>query len=166
MSDRVHIELQPLGRTIGVQKGDPLQDALFLQGAEFPCGGKGRCRGCRIRVLRGHLPVTPEDRRMFSEAELAAGWRLACRAKAESDLTLELAQWEAAILTDHAANFHFTPRAGLGVAVDLGTTTLVAQLLDLQTGARPRRAHGPERAGQTWGRCHEPHRAWPGHPGA
>jgi len=30
--------------------------------------------------------------------------------------------------------FAFTPREGLGIAVDLGTTTIVAQLLDLQTG--------------------------------
>jgi uncharacterized 2Fe-2S/4Fe-4S cluster protein (DUF4445 family) len=134
MHDWVHIELQPLGRTIRVEKGSALQDVLFLQGAEFPCGGKGRCRGCRIRVLRGQLPVTPEDGRMFSEAELGAGWRLACQASAESDLTLELAQWEAAILADHASNYQFMPREGLGVAVDLGTTTLVAQLVDLSTG--------------------------------
>jgi len=33
-----------------------------------------------------------------------------------------------------ASSFAFTPREGLGVAVDLGTTTLVAQLVDLQTG--------------------------------
>ncbi len=61
------------------------------------------------------------------------GWRLACRARAEGDLKIDLAQWEAAILSDESS-FAFIPRQGLGVAVDLGTTTLVAQLLDLQTG--------------------------------
>ena len=39
----------------------------------------------------------------------------------------------APILSDDSV-FAFTPQAGLGAAVDLGTTTLVAQLLDLQTG--------------------------------
>lgn len=28
----------------------------------------------------GRLPVTPEDKRIFSEAQLAQGWRLACKA--------------------------------------------------------------------------------------
>jgi uncharacterized 2Fe-2S/4Fe-4S cluster protein (DUF4445 family) len=48
-------------------------------------------------------------------------------------LQIEVAQWEAAILTDDST-FTFTPQAGLGIAVDLGTTTLVAQLLDLASG--------------------------------
>ena len=51
----------------------------------------------------------------------------------ESDLEIELRQWDAAILVDDTP-FAFRPRPGLGVAVDLGTTTLVAQLLDLTTG--------------------------------
>ncbi|MBM3881857.1 MAG: DUF4445 domain-containing protein [Verrucomicrobia bacterium] len=133
MSDAVAIRLLPLGKTLTVERGTPLQDVLFAQGVEFPCGGQGRCQGCRIKVLAGELPITPDDRRRLSEPDLAAGWRLACRAQAQGELGLELAQWEAAILGDDTA-FAFTPRPGLGVAVDLGTTTLVAQLLDLATG--------------------------------
>jgi uncharacterized 2Fe-2S/4Fe-4S cluster protein (DUF4445 family) len=116
-----------------LEPGTPLQDLLFAQGVEFPCGGAGRCKGCRIRVLTGSLAVTEEDHRLLSRAELDAGWRLACRAQPQGDLKLELAQWEAAILSD-ATRFSFTPRNGLGMAVDLGSTTLVAQLLDLRTG--------------------------------
>ena len=116
-----------------MERGAPLQDALFAEGVEFPCGGRGRCKGCRVRVLAGHLPVSAEDEQRLTPAELVAGWRLACRARAEADLKLELAQWEAAILTDDS-RFTFTPRDGWGVAVDLGTTTIVAQLLDLRTG--------------------------------
>jgi uncharacterized 2Fe-2S/4Fe-4S cluster protein (DUF4445 family) len=51
----------------------------------------------------------------------------------EGDLEIELRQWDAAILVDDTV-FAFRPRQGLGVAVDLGTTTLVAQLLNLTTG--------------------------------
>jgi len=132
-SDTVTIELLPLGRALRVPVGTPLQDFLFAQGVEFPCGGHGRCKGCRVRVLAGELPVTPDDDRLLAADEIAAGWRLACRATAGSDLKLELAQWDAAILADDT-RFEFTPADGLGVAVDLGTTTLVAQLLDRQTG--------------------------------
>ncbi len=131
MPDTVHIELQPLGETFELERGTPLQDVLFAHGVEFPCGGRARCKGCRVRVARGALPITPEQRGLLSEEELAAGWRLSCCCRAESDLTLELGQWEAAILADNSV-FEFTPREGLGVAVDLGTTTLVAQLLDLR----------------------------------
>lgn len=133
MSDLVRIDLLPLGKALDVGRGTPLQDVLFAQGVEFPCGGRGRCKGCRVKVLAGEVAVSAEDHALLAADELAAGWRLSCRARAETDLTLELAQWEAAILADNTA-FAFTPQEGLGVAVDLGTTTLVAQLLDRRTG--------------------------------
>lgn len=131
MSDLVRIELQPLEERFELERGTPLQDVLFAHGVEFPCGGRARCRGCRVRVLNGWLPVTPEQEQVLTGEEIAAGWRLACCSKAEGDLTLELGQWEAAILADNSV-FEFTPGEGWGVAVDLGTTTLVAQLLDLR----------------------------------
>jgi uncharacterized 2Fe-2S/4Fe-4S cluster protein (DUF4445 family) len=133
MSDFVHLELLPLGKVLRVKRGTPLPDVLFAHGVEFPCGGRGRCKGCKIKVLAGALPVCEEERQRLTGAELAEGWRLACCGRADSDLKIELAQWEAAILTDDSA-FAFTPREGWGVAIDLGTTTIVAQLLDLQTG--------------------------------
>ena len=134
MSDTVTIRLKPLGASIEAERGTPLQDLLFPHGVEFPCGGRGQCKGCRVKVLKGSLPVTSEQSRMLSKAELEAGWRLSCQCCAGSDLTLELAQWEAAILSDNAP-FPFTPRDGLGIAVDVGTTTVVAQLLDLRTAS-------------------------------
>ena len=133
MADLVRIDLKPLGKHLEVKRGTPLQDVLFVYGVEFPCGGRGRCRSCRVKVLEGDLAVTAEQRGILTDAEIAEGWRLACRSRAETDLTLEIAQWETAILADQTA-FRFTPRQGLGIAVDLGTTTLVAQLLDLETG--------------------------------
>ncbi len=133
MSDKVRIELEPLGETIEVVRGTPLQDVLFEHGVEFPCGGKGLCKGCRIKVLEGELTVTPEQQKAFTQEELDEGWRLACRCNAETDLKLEIAQWEATILSDQT-QFAFTPRKGCGVAVDVGTTTVVAQLVDLESG--------------------------------
>ena len=114
-------------------RGTPLQDLLFDHGVEFPCGGRGLCKGCKVKVLEGSLPVTAQDQARLTPTELAAGSRLACCAVATSDLKLDLAQWEATILTDES-KFAFTPRDGWGVAIDLGTTTIVAQLLDLRTG--------------------------------
>lgn len=133
MTAPVRIALQPLDETIEVAHGTPLREILFDYGVEFPCGGRGQCRGCRIRVAEGDLPITPPQREVLKPAELEQGWRLSCQCKAEGDLKLEMAQWKADILVDDSL-FEFTPRPGLGIAVDLGTTTLVVQLLDLETG--------------------------------
>lgn len=149
--EKVWLKLQPLGRRFPVPRGTPLQDVLFEHGVEFPCGGRGRCRGCRVRILAGQLEVTDCQQDILSPQELAAGWRLACCSRAEGDLVLDIGQWEQTILADNS-NFVFTPREGLGVAVDLGTTTLVAQLMDRQTGRvlavrsalNPQAAHGAD----------------------
>ena len=125
MKDSVDLELLPLGKRLRVERGASLQDVLFVEGVEFPCGGRGRCKGCRIKVLEGSLPLCPEEERLLTHAEIADGWRLACRGQATENLKLELAQWEATILADDSV-FAFTPQEGLGIAVDLGTTTVVA----------------------------------------
>ena len=127
------ITLRPTGVELRAASGTPLRDPLFEQGVEFPCGGQGRCRGCRVQVLEGTAQVNAAQRERLSADELAAGWRLACQCALESDLVIELRQWDAAILADETP-FAFKPRPGLGVAVDVGTTTIVAQLLDLVTG--------------------------------
>ena len=127
------IILWPTRVELSAGAGTSLRDLLFEQGVEFPCGGQGRCRGCRIRVLKGHAEVNRAQQERLSPGEIAEGWRLACQCAVEGDLEIELRQWDAAILVDDTP-FAFEPRQGLGVAVDLGTTTLVAQLLDLESG--------------------------------
>lgn len=131
-ADPVRIELLPLGEIITAPPGSSLHALLFEKGVEFPCGGLGRCRGCRIRLVEGELPVTGSDQALLTPEERDHGWRLACGATANGNLRIELAQWEAPVLIDNST-FSFTPRDGRGVAVDLGTTTIVAQLIDLQT---------------------------------
>lgn len=127
------VVLLPTHAELNAAPGTSLRNLLFEYGVEFPCGGRGRCRGCRIRVLRGTASLNPEQREVLSPEEIARGWRLACQCSAESDLEVELRQWDSAILVDDSC-FDFQPREGLGIVVDVGTTTLAAQLLDLETG--------------------------------
>jgi uncharacterized 2Fe-2S/4Fe-4S cluster protein (DUF4445 family) len=127
------ILLRPTGTELRATAGTALRDLLFEQGVEFPCGGQGRCRGCRVRVEEGTAEINDAQRERLTETELKNGWRLACQCSLIDDLVVELRQWDAAILADESP-FAFEPRPGLGVAVDVGTTTLVAQLLDLATG--------------------------------
>ena len=133
LRQRTPSNLSPADLKLEVASGTQLQDVLFAQGVEFPCGGRGRCKGCRVKVLQGVLPVGEEEKNLLTGAELAGGWRLACRHSIAGDLKLEFAQWEMPILGDQST-FKFAPREGLGVAIDLGTTTIAAQLLDLRNG--------------------------------
>lgn len=127
------IRLMPMGKELEYGEGDSLQDLLFVEGVEFPCGGKGKCKGCRVKVVEGNIPISEIESHTLTQKEIDDGWRLSCKARINGDVTLEIAQWEAQILTDES-QFSFTPKKGLGAAIDIGTTTLVCQLLDLQTG--------------------------------
>ncbi len=131
--ERVRIRLEPLGKTIDAPGGEPLQDLLFEHGVEFPCGGRAGCKGCRVRLLRGSAAVSPAEAAILTPGEIRGGWRLACLLAPEEDLVLEVAQWEAVILAG-GARVEAARGEGHGVAVDLGTTTLVAQLVDLASG--------------------------------
>ncbi len=126
------ILLKPTNVQVRATAGTSLRDLLFEQGVEFPCGGQGRCRGCKVRVIHGEAVINDAQRAHLNESELLQGWRLACQCTLDDDLEIELRQWDAAILGNESA-FVFTPREGLGMAVDLGTTTVVAQLLNLNT---------------------------------
>src|SRR5256714_14500617 len=79
-------------RETRVLAGTTIFDAASWNGIaiDSTCGGHGTCKKCKVRVVSGHAPVTPVDPRAFSIEELNAGWRLACRALAHDDLTVEV----------------------------------------------------------------------------
>jgi ferredoxin len=123
---KIQIELIPLGVTLEVERGTALQAILAMHGVEFPCGGSSTCGGCRVQVIEGHLQPTAEDKALFSEEELAAGWRLACRARAETPLKLKVDQWTMPILADNEFPAG-ARRKGLAVAIDLCRSLLLGR---------------------------------------
>lgn len=139
--DPVRIRLEPLAVELEVARGVSLVAALASRGVEFPCGGVGECGGCRVRILSGSLPITDSDRSIFTEQELAAGWRLACQGRPESALVLECAQWHMEVLVDEGAGpaqiqskTNRRSKTDRKIAIDLGTTTIAAQLIDANSG--------------------------------
>jgi uncharacterized 2Fe-2S/4Fe-4S cluster protein (DUF4445 family) len=122
----VKLELNPQAR-------QTLADQLFAAGVEFPCGGESACGGCKVRVLAGEVPAIPAMREALSEKEIRDGWRLACCASAAGRVVVEVEQWSPRVLTDEA-QVSIEPRPGQGAIIDLGTTTLVVQVVDLTTG--------------------------------
>jgi len=133
LSRLVHITLAPGNQHISAPAGTELRELLHRFGVEFPCGGRGHCGACRIRVVDGSLPLSEACREWLTQEETDAGWRFACRHVATSDLSFELAHRETTVLTEHG-EIAAEAQEGTAVAVDLGTTTLVAQLLDLRSG--------------------------------
>ena len=147
----VKIRLTPLDKQISVARGTSLIDVLHEFGVEFPCGGKGTCGKCKVRLLQGEIPLSQEHRSLLRRLGLARDCRLACKSTAESDLVLEVEQYEVMIQADEST-FDFEARSAFGIAVDLGTTSLIAQLLDLsnakvlavETALNPQRRWGSD----------------------
>lgn len=127
------------------QKGDNLKQTLQAHGIFLPayCGGMGTCGKCGVVIKEGALPITPEDRACYSEAELMLGKRLSCKAILQENLSIFLEpQDESSFAALGAGETEQIPprprRSGLtadyGIAIDLGTTTLAFSLLELNTG--------------------------------
>ena len=133
MNDKAIITLQPLGKLIGVNSGTPLIDVLHEFGVEFLCGGKGTCGSCKVKLLNGELLIDSVQEQKLNKLKLDNSWRLACFCKVETDITLEISQFENIILADNST-FEFDPQTGFGIAIDLGTTTVVVQLVNLENG--------------------------------
>ncbi|MCI8374582.1 MAG: DUF4445 domain-containing protein [Lachnospiraceae bacterium] len=103
------------------------------------CGKRGTCGKCRVRILHGQVLPSPEDRDCFTEEELNAGWRLSCKAYPLTGCELEASFGEEgfAVLTTGEKTERLGASAdakGYGIAVDMGTTTLAAQLIELSSG--------------------------------
>jgi uncharacterized 2Fe-2S/4Fe-4S cluster protein (DUF4445 family) len=89
---RVDLVFEPGTRRVRVPAGVSVFDAASWNGIaiDSTCGGHGTCKKCKVRMLDGAVPPSPLDSRAFSPDELRGGWRLACRALAGADATVEV----------------------------------------------------------------------------
>ncbi|MCY4412635.1 MAG: ASKHA domain-containing protein [Caldilineaceae bacterium] len=85
---KVSIEFRPHDKVTRVPPGMTIFNAANWIGLpiDSTCGAKGTCGKCKVRILRGQNGATAADRRIFSEEEIADGWRLSCRSEANSDV--------------------------------------------------------------------------------
>lgn len=91
---RVALRFEPSGTAVRVPPGVTVFDAASWNGIaiDSTCGGHGTCRKCRVRVTDGDVPISASDTRAFGPDELRDGWRLACRAQAQTDLVVDVPQ--------------------------------------------------------------------------
>ena len=156
---------------VTIPQGSDLMKELQKQKIHLSafCGGKEKCGKCKVRVVESglaasvpteenygsgqmdFLPVTEAERRLLTAAELADGIRLACCHKCcEADVVVEVADESAgfAILGSEQTQYETAQREdGVGIAVDIGTTTLVMSVIDLRDGrcVRETKVMNPQR---------------------
>src|SRR5690606_17193274 len=97
---KVTITLLPLNKKLRVNRGVPLMDVLYEYGVEFPCGSKGTCGRCRIKLIKGELYTDTVHAKKLVQTGLDSTTRLACYCKADSDVVIEISQFENIILAD------------------------------------------------------------------
>ena len=110
----IEVEAQPGQSALSV-----IQDAGIVFSA--PCGGNGKCGKCMIYVHEGG----------------SSGLRLACRTDVSDLMILELDGPQTMMIEEEAAVSSYAPDTGLegvGVALDIGTTTLACRLFDRSDG--------------------------------
>ena len=115
-----------------------------------PCNGNGICGKCIVRYKSGATEPTKQDREFLSEKQLEQGYRLACQSYPTEEYKVEipeleetievLSQWEnqrtEEILKNTAeGTAEKTENALYGICIDIGTTTLAALLVNLETEA-------------------------------
>ncbi len=107
-----------------------LMEACRDAGETFyaPCGGGGTCGKCKVRILSGEAsePASREITALGADA-MREGWRLACLATASGDVTFMIPGAAPLVNTETTVE---NVGSGTAVAVDIGTTTLAAALIE------------------------------------
>ena len=142
---------------VSVEPGETLLAAIQKAGisVSFPCGGKGSCGKCKVKAAGALSKPLPNEVKWIFPAEQAAGIRMACYAAAAGDCTVELLPNTADAVVENTytaweGNLAPLYREGYGVAFDIGTTTVAAQLFS-PAEKRPLAAKGELNRQQAYG---------------
>ena len=103
---------------------------------EQPCAGRGTCGKCKVLVEQGLREPDDVERQNLTAGEMVVGNRLACRARIESDVHVTLAP--VVVYSNKifraGARYRRDRHIPLGLAIDLGSTTVAALLTMLDDG--------------------------------
>jgi len=129
----IAVKFQPHGKTVHVMPGTPLHEAAVLAGITLntPCGGRGTCGKCRVRVVDHPGEPTQAERARLSGVELANGMRLACQSSVHGPMTVEVP--ETSVL---ASAFQILGGAQDGAAADVTQVVVRKRYVELPPPAR------------------------------
>lgn len=141
--DKVLITVQKEDTTVSIEGncGQTLLEIFRNENVYIDaiCAGRGTCGKCKVQFLEGCPISTKEDENFFTEEEVANGWRLACKAiiQRECVVSIEMSGEEKyAVVTEYASERkpqQSAEKSYYGIAVDIGTTTIAMQLLELHS---------------------------------
>jgi uncharacterized 2Fe-2S/4Fe-4S cluster protein (DUF4445 family) len=99
------------------------------------CDKQGKCRECMVEIAEGAECLSA---RTEQERHLPANFRLSCRTRIETPGTVRCHTMRRGQMRiesrGHSGRIRHEPASGLGIAMDLGTTTIVLRLYNLESG--------------------------------
>ncbi len=119
------------------ERGTMLDDIILSAGVLFdrPCGGRGKCGKCRVKVSGELSALSEVEREKLSPADIEEGVRLACQARVLGDAEVWFESEVAFSDKTFSLGYDLSRVSGdLGLAVDLGTTTVAAFVTGLSDG--------------------------------
>lgn len=149
------VEFAPASVRVRVAPGVTIKEAAASAGValDAPCGGLGTCGRCTV-IAEGSLePPSADELVLLGSDKIAEGVRLACRARLAGDARVrplghagasgagglrivEAGEEQALTIEPPSARGIEGPGPHLGAVVDIGTTTVVVAVVDLETGER------------------------------
>ncbi|ODS38934.1 hypothetical protein BEH94_06365 [Candidatus Altiarchaeales archaeon WOR_SM1_SCG] len=135
------IKFEPENREVEIRNNETILEAALKNGIHInaQCQGKGVCGKCKIILKEGIVNEKETAKELLTLVEKNNYYHIACLTYPESDLVVEVPK--EAQLSDHqiiSSEVKIEKKDKVkkfaGVAVDIGTTTVSAYLIDLRTG--------------------------------
>jgi propane monooxygenase reductase subunit len=99
MGQTYNVRLEPVGIDFEVDEDETVLRGAFRQGLMLMHGCKeGQCAACKSFLLDGEVDLERYSTFALNDFEKEEGWTLLCRAHAESDLQVELINYDEEIL--------------------------------------------------------------------
>ncbi len=137
-------------KNIEFSTGKTLLEILADNGftLDAPCGGRGVCGKCKVTASGALSEMTDKEKELLTETEIESGIRLACFCRAEGEFelstgnsfyeiqtTADVSEYEVEP-SDEVKNFAEKNGKAIGIAIDIGTTTVVSVFYDLLSGKK------------------------------
>ena len=143
MSEKISVKFLPSGKTVLVPENCTILHAARMAGLwiDAPCNGSQICGKCRARIVEGEVHSHSVVHRLAPD-DIMNGWRPACAATVYEPVTVEIPESSGShvlskILVDGEEvrlRHDLRNNGHLGVAFDVGTTSVAASLFDLYRG--------------------------------
>lgn len=131
---QLKIQIENSIKTVDFDKGDRLLDILTSEGYDINavCGGNGNCYKCKIKILYPNMEPSVRELSALTTEEIDAGIRLACGIYLQEDMEIEIISTGSmdVLKTSSVSETSANLKGEVRIAIDIGTTTLVAALIN------------------------------------